>query len=139
MLPLPQTAEYALRAVCYIAEHEQAGPVPGPAIAAALGAPRNYLSKTLHQLQTLGILRSSRGILGGYRIGRPAAELTLATIVEPFLPVTEHRCIMGHERCREDQPCGAHARWQEVRAVSRNFFNGLTLADLLAGGSVGSG
>jgi len=132
MLALPQTAEYALRAVCYIAEHEHAGPVPVPAIAASLGAPRNYLSKTLYQLGTLGVLRSIRGTKGGYRLGTRADRLRLSSIVEPFLPETENRCIMGRTGCRDEAPCGAHERWKEVRETARAFFQKLTVADLLA-------
>jgi Rrf2 family protein len=131
MLSLPQTAEYALRAVCYIAEHEHAGPVPVPAIAASLGAPQNYLSKTLYQLGTLGVLRSVRGAQGGYRLGTRPELLRLASIVEPFLVPTEHRCIMGHTRCSDDVPCGAHFRWKAVKDAAGAFFAGLTVADLL--------
>ena len=133
MLTLPQTAEYALRAVCYIAEHERAGPVPGPAVATALGAPTNYLSKLLHQLGALGVLESVRGVHGGYHLGLPGDQLYLAAIVRPFLPEVEHRCIMGHARCRNDQPCGAHERWKSVKDTAAAFFEDLTIADLLAG------
>lgn len=131
MLILPQTAEYALRAVCYIAEHDAAGPVSGPAIAAALGAPTNYLSKLLHQLGRQGVLGSVRGVQGGYRLGLPADQLLLATIVKPFVAEVEHRCIMGRPQCREDQPCGAHERWKDVNDTAAAFFAELTIADLL--------
>ena len=131
MLSLPQTAEYALRAVCYIAERESRGPVPVSEVAAALGAPQNYLSKTLHQLGTLGVLRSVRGARGGYTLGAPGATLRLADIVEPFLVQSEHRCIMGRARCRDESPCGAHWRWKEVRDTTRAFFMELTVAALL--------
>ena len=133
MLALPQTAEYALRAVCSIAEHQDAGPVPGPAVARALGAPQNYLSKTLHQLGTRGVLASVRGVQGGYRLGGAPESIRLGGIVEPFLPASEHRCIMGRTRCRDDAPCGAHWRWKEVNDTARRFFDELTIADLLAG------
>lgn len=135
MLTLPQTAEYALRAVSYIAEHEHAGPVPVAAVAASLGAPRNYLSKTLHQLGALGVLSSVRGAQGGYRLGEPAGRLRLASIVEPFLQPAEHRCIMGRTHCRDEAPCGAHWRWTEVKNTTLAFFTELTVADLLAGAS----
>jgi Rrf2 family protein len=131
MLSLPQTAEYALRAVCYIAEHEASGPIPVSEVATALAAPQNYLSKTLHQLRTRGVLRSVRGARGGYTLGGPGAALRLADIVEPFLVETEHRCIMGRARCRDDAPCGAHWRWKEVKDTARAFFLELTVADLL--------
>ena len=133
MVTLPQTAEYALRAVCYIAEHEAAGPVPRPAVASALGAPANYLSKLLYQLGTRGVLKSIRGSQGGYRLGMAADQLVLSTIVAPFMSETEHRCIMGRTHCREDIPCGAHHRWKEVRETATAFFAGLTVADLLRG------
>jgi Rrf2 family protein len=134
MLALPQTAEYALRAVCYIAEHEGEGPVPVSEVAASLGAPQNYLSKTLHRLGALGVLRSVRGARGGYTLAAHGAELPLLAIVEPFLAPVEHRCIMGRTQCREDVPCGAHWRWKEVKETARAFFMDLTVADLLAGG-----
>jgi Rrf2 family protein len=132
MLVLPQTAEYALRAVSYIAEHEHAGPVPVSAIAASLRAPQNYLSKTLYELGTLGVLQSARGAQGGYRLAVRPDRLRLATIVEPFLPPTEHRCIMGRTRCRDDLPCGAHYRWKEVKETAEAFFAELTVAHLLS-------
>ena len=131
MLALPQTAEYALRAVSYIAEHEARGPVPLPTVAAALGAPRNYLSKTLYQLGVLGVLRAERGVKGGYRLGRSPDRLRLIDIVGPFLPPTEYRCVMGHPRCLDEAPCGAHVRWKHVRGVMQAFFADLTMADLL--------
>ena len=132
MLTLPRTAEYALRAVSYIAEHEASGPVPVSAVARALGAPRNYLSKTLHELGARGVLRSVRGVQGGYRLGMPPEQCRLAAIVEPFLAETEHHCIMGHYRCSEDTPCGAHRRWMAVRQTAGAFFAELTMADLLS-------
>ncbi|HEU4829053.1 MAG TPA: Rrf2 family transcriptional regulator [Gemmatimonadales bacterium] len=132
MVSLPQTAEYALRAVCYIAEHESGGPIPVSAIAASLGAPQNYLSKTLHQLGTLGVLSSVRGARGGYTLAAGGAELRLAEIVAPFLVASEHRCIMGRERCRDEAPCGAHWRWKDVKETTRAFFMDLTVADLIA-------
>jgi Rrf2 family protein len=132
VLTLPRTAEYALRAVSYIAEHEAGGPVPVSEIAQALGAPRNYLSKTLHQLGVSGVLRSVRGARGGYRLGMPPDQCRLAVIVEPFLAETEHHCIMGHLRCSEETPCGAHHRWKNVEQTARTFFSELTIADLLS-------
>jgi len=134
MLTLPQTAEYALRAVCYIAEHEAEGPVPVSMIAQALQAPQNYLSKTLHHLGTIGMLSATRGARGGYRLGAPAAELRLGRIVAPFLIESEHRCLMGHTRCGDDVACGAHWRWKSVRDSARRFFDDVTLADLLTEG-----
>ena len=131
MLLLPHTAEYAMRAVCYIAEHQDEGPVPVPAIARALGAPQNYLSKILHQLRALGVLSSVRGTAGGYRLSGPASAIRLARVVEPFMPETRNHCIMGHPRCGDDVACGAHEQWSSIKDSVRRFFSEFTLADLM--------
>ncbi|MGH7584615.1 MAG: RrF2 family transcriptional regulator [Gemmatimonadales bacterium] len=131
MLVLPQTAEYAMRAVCYIAEHQGDGPVPVTSVARALGAPRNYLSKILHQLRALGVLSSVRGTAGGYRLGGPASGIRLARLVGPFVPESRHRCIMGHPHCGDDVACGAHEQWKDINDTLRRFFADLTLADLM--------
>src|SRR5687767_13099605 len=131
MLALPRTAEYALRAVSYIAEHQDQGPVPVSEIAKALSAPQNYLSKTLHRLGALGVLESVRGVQGGYRLGPAPERCRLSSIVEPFLAESEHHCIMGHVRCSGEVPCGAHRRWMGVLDTARSFFSELTMADLL--------
>ena len=131
MLTLPRTAEYALRAVSYIAEHQKDGPVPVSEIAKALSAPQNYLSKTLHRLGALGVLQSVRGVQGGYRLGMGPEQCRLSSVVEPFLAESEHHCIMGRLRCSEELPCGAHRRWMAVLNTARSFFSELTMADLL--------
>jgi Rrf2 family protein len=131
MLALPRTAEYALRAVSYIAEHQGNGPVPVSEIAKALSAPQNYLSKTLYRLGALGVLESVRGVQGGYRLGEVPEQCRLSSIVEPFLAESEHHCIMGRVRCSEEVPCGAHRRWMAVLDTARSFFSELTMADLL--------
>ncbi|MEK6688644.1 MAG: Rrf2 family transcriptional regulator, partial [Gemmatimonadota bacterium] len=59
MVGLPQTAEYALRAVLHIASKPDL--VRVATLAEELDIPRNYLSKTLHQLARAGILQSTRG------------------------------------------------------------------------------
>jgi Rrf2 family protein len=131
MLMLPRTAEYALRAVCWIAENEAAGPVPVSAVARQLDAPQNYLSKTLHQLGALGVLQPVRGAQGGYRLGRRPEDLRLSDIVGPFLPPMDHHCIMGRSQCGDEAACGAHWRWKAVKETTRAFFSDVTLAELL--------
>ena len=66
-----RTSQHALRAVLYLARRWSEGPVPVDTIAAALGAPRNYLSKTLNALTKAGVLRSARGPMGGFTLAVP--------------------------------------------------------------------
>lgn len=129
---LSQTAEYALRAVLYLAEHADQDPVPVETIAEALSLPRNYLSKTLHLLAKRGILSSSRGPGGGFGLAVPAAELSLRSVVEPFDDLERRRqCLLGRRECSDSTACGAHHRWKEVADHVTSFFRETTVEDLI--------
>jgi len=128
---LSQTAEYALRATLYLAEHP-AGSARVGDLAAALEVPQNYLSKTLHQLAKAGILTSTRGKHGGFRLARPSGEIRLLEIVAPFERFTDARqCLLGSTVCSDQSPCAAHSRWKEVKERSNAFFRDTSLKDLI--------
>jgi Rrf2 family protein len=131
---LSHTSEYALRAVLYIGMHETEGPVKLERIAEALHVPRNYLSKTLHQLARAGVLKSERGPSGGFQLPRPASEVMLAEVVAPFEPSRLARsCLLGKGECSDATACAAHERWKHVAEPMQAFFGATTVADLLHG------
>jgi Rrf2 family protein len=125
------TAQNALRAVMYIAEHAANGPVRVDDIAASLRCPRNYLSKTLHALTRSGVLHSTRGPKGGFQLTDPPDRLPLSQVISPFEPKGERRCLLGRASCGDAHPCRGHRRWSGVAAVVEDFFGQTTVADLL--------
>ena len=133
---LSQTAEYALRAVLYVAEHAAGRPVRVAEMADALRIPRNYLSKILHQLARTGVLVSLRGKSGGFQLGVPADRLALSAVVTPFDRIEERRrCLLGRPQCSDRTACAAHVRWKDVAAAVADFFRDTTVADLLGNGA----
>ena len=131
---LSQTAEYALRAVLYLAEHGTARAVQVGEISRATRVPHNYLSKTLHQLTRAGVLLSARGKLGGFRLAAPPDRLTLHQVVTPFDQIEQRRnCLLGQAVCSDRTACQAHVRWKEVAAQLSTFFHETTVADLVSG------
>ncbi len=130
---LSQTAEYALRAVLLIAAGE-GQPVGAGRLAGELGVPPNYLSKTLHQLSRAGVLDSTRGRLGGFRLARPAGRITLLEVVRPFDPIPAGRaCLLGLPVCSDRTACPAHRKWKRVAEQVADFFSRTTVADLAPG------
>lgn len=130
---LSQTTEYALAASIHLASNGGRGPVRVDDIAEELGVPRNYLSKILHSLARAGVLNSTRGPGGGFELARDAGEIKLSELVQPFEPAlmsSNGDCLLGRERCRDDDPCAAHAHWKDVRAAIDSFFSDTTLGDL---------
>ncbi len=128
---LSSTAQQALHAVLCIAGSEDEGPVRVDAIAAAMGCPRNYLSKTLHLLTGAGVLRSERGPRGGFLLAAPAGRLPLGRIIAPFARIGERRCLLGRPTCGDADPCPAHQRWKQLAGAMEHYFQTTTIADLL--------
>jgi Rrf2 family protein len=135
---LSQTAEHALRAVLYLATNGDRGFVPAAEAAEALGAPSNYLSKTLRLLVRKGFLRSSRGPRGGFQLAVDAEHLTAAQIVEAVGDgTTRSNCLMGSGPCDPDAPCAAHEQWEALTRRVLGPMERTTVADLLGGAASG--
>lgn len=128
---LSTTAQSALRAVLYLAERDDPGPVRVDDIATDLDLPRNYLSKTLHALTRAGVLASSRGPKGGFQLALEPGDLLLARIVGPFQPAEERRCLVGRPTCGDADPCPAHHHWARLASAVESFFATTSVADLL--------
>jgi len=129
---ISQTAEHALRAVLYLAR--QPGPTPAVEIAAALGAPSNYLSKTLHRLAKAGVVIGTRGPTGGFRLTVSPEELPIARVIEAFdEPRGSGTCLLGGHRCNPLEPCAAHRHWTAIKEEARGALARTTVADLLVG------
>jgi Rrf2 family transcriptional regulator, iron-sulfur cluster assembly transcription factor len=135
---LSVTAEYALRAVLVLAR-DVGRPMRADEIAAALGAPRNYLAKTLNALAKAGIATSARGPLGGFALAVAPDQLTVADIVAVFDGAAVTRmCLLRGQPCNPNDPCSAHARWSDVSG-SANEAMTTTIATLLGAAPIVAG
>src|SRR5436305_2930284 len=72
---ISQTAEYALRAIVYLASKTEASQTT-PEIAAATKVPAGYLAKVMQALGRAGLVHSQRGLGGGFVLAKAAGELT---------------------------------------------------------------
>jgi Rrf2 family protein len=129
---LSLTADYALRAVLTLAREANGGAVRSDTIADAIGAPRNYLSKTMNALAKAGIVASTRGPLGGFVLAIDPRDLSVAKIADVFGESRPHpRCLLGSGPCDHTAPCAAHVRWSAVTRVARDTLTATSVADLL--------
>ena len=137
---LSRTSQHALRAVLYLARRWNEGPVPVDTIADALGAPRNYLSKTLHLLAKHGIVDSVRGVHGGFSLAVAPERLPLSRVVDLFdEPRTTGMCLLGGRPCDATAPCVAHRRWTAIADAARAPLATTTIADLLGAPAAAEG
>ena len=129
---LSTTADHALRAVLYLAQQPGNSITSAVEIADAIGAPRNYLSKTLHALTRAGVTASVSGRGGGFALAVPPYRLTLARLIGVFHDEEEPgRCLLGDRPCTGDLPCPAHQRWSQLHLAHEHALRSTTIADLL--------
>jgi Rrf2 family protein len=81
-MKLSRTVSYALQATIHLAINNSDSPVPCSKLATEGGMPERFLLQILRSLVTHGILHSTRGVEGGYSLGRTADEISLLQIIE---------------------------------------------------------
>lgn len=127
---LSLTGEYALRAIVYLTQNADRCPITGREVAEEAGIPPKYLSKILGDLVRHGVLDSSRGKSGGFRLRRSARETTLYDVLRPFEQFDAMRCPFGNDRCNEQDPCLAHTEWKRVVETERRFLLDTSVYDV---------
>lgn len=118
---LTRTSEYALRAMIHLAHREVDWPIPGREIAKATSIPPKYLSKILGDLVRVGVLESSPGKNGGFRMTRPPGSTPLLQVLTPFEQFSNRRCPFGNQNCSDADPCNAHDQWKKVIESQQQF------------------
>jgi Rrf2 family protein len=127
-------ADYAVRAAAELATAPDGRLVKGEELARAQGIPLEFLENILRAMRVAGLVVAQRGIDGGYALARPAAEITVAEVLDavdvPFSGVQ-------HTPLEDLAYPGAAARlgevWIAMRASMRSVLESVTLADLAAG------
>lgn len=130
---ISRTALQALRALTLLAELPEGVYEGAGAIAERIGARGNYLGKLLQSLTHEGLVISQKGLGGGFRLAKPADEITLFDVVDPIEQVSRWEgCFMGRPRCSGENPCAIHHRWLEVREAYLQLLRETTIAQLVA-------
>ncbi|MGO9959973.1 MAG: RrF2 family transcriptional regulator [Solirubrobacteraceae bacterium] len=124
-------ADYAVRAVAELAAAAGEKPVKAERIATAQGIPLNFLENILGELRHAGIVRSHRGAEGGFRLAKPATDVTVADVIR----AVEGPLASVRGGPPEDASYGGAASslprvWIAVRANLRHVVEEVTIADV---------
>jgi Rrf2 family protein len=126
-------ADYAVRAAVVLAAAGD-GPTKGEAIAQAQSIPLKFLENILGDLRHAGLVRSQRGADGGYWLGRPAADITVADIIRAVEgPLASVRGGPPEDVDYKGAAEPLQQVWIAVRASLRSVVERVTLADVATG------
>ncbi len=132
MLQLTRDAEYAVRAVVFLAAQPEGKVSLISEISQVQEVPKSYLSKIMQVLARAGIVRSKRGSKGGFVLGRPAESITLRQAIEAVEgPIFLNVCLVKKGECHRDSLCPVHPVWKEAQKKLMEVLDGKTLADLV--------
>jgi Rrf2 family protein len=140
-----KTAEYALRALVYLAAADDEGegaaaapeaprrpPQTVEQIAESTQVPAGYLAKVLQSLTRAGLVASQRGIGGGFRLARAPGAITVYEAVEAVDPIPRIReCPLGLERHSGGRLCPLHRGLDDAMCLIEEQFRATTLAQLV--------
>ena len=124
---------YALRVMIDLAEHEDNKPVPLKEIAVRQEISKKYLEIIMKELVSGGMVIGASGKGGGYRLSKEPEDYTALEILElmegTIAPVACLEC--GAKPCKREAICKTLPMWKEFDQITRSFFTGKTLKDLL--------
>jgi Rrf2 family protein len=126
--------DYALRAVVELAAAGSDQPVKGERIAQAQEIPLKFLENILSELRHAGIVRSQRGVEGGYWLARPAAEISVADVIRAVEgPLANVRGIRPEQLEYGGSAGPLRDVWIALRASLRSVLEEVSLADVASG------
>jgi Rrf2 family protein len=128
-------AEYGLICALHLARRVDEGPVTGREIAARERLPADYVEQIMLKLRRAEIVKSTRGAHGGYRLARPAEQIS----VKDVMSASEHSTFDVHcdshpveeERCSSSHDCSIRPVWMLLQRRIDEVLQGVRLSDLL--------
>ena len=129
--------DYGVRALVALARAEGGAPgvpVKREVLATAESIPGKFLDDILRLLRNSGIVRSHRGPEGGWTLGRPASEITVADVIRVLEgPLASVRGIRPHELADDGVAEPFVSLWVATRVSLRAVLEQVTIGDLAAG------
>lgn len=129
---LSTKGRYGLRAMCELASASGDEPMSLSRIAEKQNLSLRYLEQLFHQLKKQGLVRSTRGVKGGYFLARPPAEITAGEIIRAldgdFAPVA---CADDCVACGDPNTCVTRPLWAELHDTVHELMNNKTLEELI--------
>src|SRR5580700_8884822 len=108
-----RSSGYAIQALTYLAAQPSGRLVGAREIAETLEIPMPFLWKILRNLSRKKLVRSFKGVRGGYELARPAKNISVSEVIAASAGARRSEmCLLGLERCDENNPCPLHSSWK---------------------------
>ena len=131
-MQITRQADYALRAVLYLARLDGSERAATSTVAENQHIPPSFLAKIVSQLSIAGLLHTSRGARGGVTLAREPKEITLLEVVEAIDgPIQLNECVGSDGGCSFDNECPLRPVWCETQEKLVARLKATTFANLI--------
>jgi Rrf2 family protein len=131
-MQITRQADYAVRAVLYLARMEPTQRAATSQVAQEQRIPPSFLAKIISQLSIAGLLHTSRGARGGVTLAREPKDITLLEVIEAIDgPILLNECVNGNSTCTFDSDCPLRPVWCEAQEELVNRLKGTNFQQLL--------
>lgn len=129
-MKLTTKGRYAVTAMLDLAIHGQSGPVCLGDVAARQDISLAYLEQLFTRLRKQGLVESTRGPGGGYCLGKDAADISVAMIINAVDEALDTTRCSGERDCQRGERCLTHQLWEDLSQHIVSYLDGVTLAGL---------
>lgn len=131
MFKINRRTEYALRGLRYLSKHPTNEAIMIREIAQAVDASPVFLAKIFQRLNAAGLVTSSRGVIGGFRLSKPPTKINLLEVLEATEgPISVNACVVDEHACNLTKSCAAHRIWSELRQMMNKELKKITIKDI---------
>ena len=129
---LRRNTDYALRAMVYLARHYEDGLVTARQVSQKGDVPYQLASKLLQKLHKVGLVESSMGPKGGFRLSKSLSNISLLEIIETIQGrVQLSRCLIGKDICQHQKSCKVRAKLAELEKSINSYLGSVTLEEIV--------
>ena len=130
---ISRNTDYAMRAVCYMARQKNKT-ISVTELVKTLKIPRSFLRTILQALNKNGILKSHKGIGGGFSLGRKPEKIYLADLIETFQgPFKLNECFFKKEICPNKRSCFLKKKIDSIEQNVYSELKAITINSILRG------
>lgn len=131
-MQITRQSEYAIKILLELAQRPMGDVLPSRIIADRQGISSDFLKKTVHLLSLRGLVSTQRGVQGGVRLGKAAADITVADIIEAVEgPLALNICLQPGYNCPNQPSCPVHRVLARGQAALLKELSNASLLDLL--------
>ncbi len=131
-MQITKAEAYGIFGVIHLAEQDKGRVIPLSEIAQAQDVPEKFLAKIFQNLTKTGIVRSHRGVKGGFTLDKAPQDLNIRQVVEAIQgPYHLIRCLPDKECCNKAESCAVRIVMEKAERKLMEVFESHTIADLI--------